>query len=235
MFDFISKAASAVSDLAGAALNAASTLAPLASLAFPQLAIAQAVGGLITQGVGQAVNQAAQQLCKEAGMPKFLQDVIGNIVKDVIGKLTQQQPQCDPACHDAAKQQFGGGIDDLIKNLTKSLVDGAKAIMEQGGDEKCEGGKGGKKGAANWLVAMAKAMGDSAGAHLKKMVELSNQIADLTSQGGNKEQQAENAQKASGLQAEFQAESQLFNMLQSSFSTAIKSIGEGLSQMARKG
>jgi hypothetical protein len=36
-------------------------------------------------------------------------------------------------------------------------------------------------------------------------------------------------------QSAFQAESQLFGMLQNSFSNALKSIGEGLTTMARKG
>ncbi len=226
----------AVSSAVSFVENAAKVATDLAPIMFPQLAIAQAVGGLLTQAVGQAVNQAAQQLCKEAGMPKFLQDVIGQVVKDVIGQLTQGN-HTEPGCHEAAQQHFGGSINDIIRDFTKQLVDNAKAIMEQGGDdEKCgKGGGKGKGGAANWLVAMAKAMGDSAGAHLKRMVDLSNQIADLTSKGGDKDQQAQNAQKASGLQAEFQAESQLFGMLQGAFSTAIKSIGEGLSQMARKG
>ena len=40
--------------------------------------------------------------------------------------------------------------------------------------------------------------------------------------------------KFSRIQSEFQAESQLFGMLQSAFSNALKSIGEGLKTMASK-
>src|SRR5262245_66638048 len=102
-----SSAASLVQDAAKLAMD-------VAPLAFPQLAIAQAVGGLLTQAVGQAVNGAAQQLCKEAGMPKFLQDVIGQVVKDVLSQLQQQGG--DKGCHDAAQQHFGGSIQDIIKD-----------------------------------------------------------------------------------------------------------------------
>lgn len=206
----------------------------IASLVFPQAAIANAAINLITQGVGQAVNQAAQQLVKDCGMPKFLQDIIGDVVKDVLKNICKpQNPECEKACQDKA----GGSLRDLIDDLTKSIVDNAKRIMEQGGDEKCEGGgKGGKKaGAGSWLVAIARAMGEAAGAKAERLVELSNKINDLTTKGGSQEEQAAAAKEASALQAEFQAESQMFSMLQSAFSNAIKSIGEGMGQMARKG
>ena len=218
----------------------------IASVAFPPLGIATSVANLITQGVGQAVNQAAQQLCQTAGMPKFLTDMIGGLVKDVVGQLTHHS---DQGCDEAAQQNFGGDINSMIEGLVKSITDGAKAIMEQGQGDDCKptkGGKGGKGGAqpaGNWLVAMARAMGAAAGDHAKRMVELSNKINDLSSKGkgidassdAGKKEQADNAAETSAAQAEFQAEGQMFSMLQNSFSNAIKSIGEGLTTMARKG
>jgi hypothetical protein len=217
----------------------------IASVAFPPLGIATSVANMITQGVGQAVNQAAQQLCQTAGMPKFLTDMVGGLVKDVVGKLTQHS---NPGCDEASHEHFGGDIGKLVEDLVKSIVDGAKAIMEQGqGGDDCKGGKAGKGGkgqpAGNWLIAMARAMGAAAGDHAKRMVELSNKINDLSSKGkgidassdAGKKEQADNAAETSAAQAEFQAEGQMFSMLQNSFSNAIKSIGEGLTTMARKG
>ena len=75
------------------------------------------------------------------------------------------------------------------------------------------------------------------------MVELSNKINDLSAKNkgidpksdAGKKEQADNAAETSAAQAEFQAEGQMFSMLQNSFSNAIKSIGEGLTTMARKG
>ncbi len=220
----------------------------IASVVFPPLGIATSVANMITQGVGQAVNQAAQQLCQSAGMPKFLTDMIGGLVKDVVGKLTQNS---QPGCDQAAQDNFGGDIGQMIQDLVKSITDNAKAIMDQGqGGDECNGGKsagkGGKSGAqpaGNWLIAMARAMGAAAGDHAKRMVELSNKINDLSQKGkgidassdAGKKQQADNAAETSAAQAEFQAEGQMFSMLQNSFSNAIKSIGEGLTTMARKG
>jgi hypothetical protein len=219
----------------------------IASVAFPPLGIATSVANMITQGVGQAVNQAAQQLAQTAGMPKFLTDMIGGLVKDVVGQLTHHS---DPGCDEAAQQGLGGDIGKMIQDLVKSIVDNAKAIMEQGqgGEEgksgkAGKGGKGGAQPAGNWLIAMARAMGAAAGDHAKRMVELSNKINDLSSKGkgidassdAGKKEQADNAAETSAAQAEFQAEGQMYSMLQNAFSNAIKSIGEGLTTMARKG
>jgi len=216
----------------------------IASVAFPPLGIATSVANMVTQAVGQAVNQAAQQLCQTAGMPKFLTDMVGGLVKDVVGQLTQHS---DPECDHASQQNFGADIGHLIQDLVKSITDNAKAIMEQGQGDDCKGSKSGKGGkgqpAGNWLIAMARAMGAAAGDHAKRMVELSNKINDLSSKGkgidassdAGKKEQADNAAETSAAQAEFQAEGQMFSMLQNSFSNAIKSIGEGLTTMARKG
>jgi hypothetical protein len=222
----------------------------IAKMAFPMLGLATSVANMVTQGIGQAVNQAAQQLSQTAGMPKFLTDAIGGIVKDVVGQLTKQS---DQGCDQAAQQNFGGDIGKMIEDLVKSIVDNAKALMEQGKDgEDCKGTKGGGKGgkgggaqqpAGNWLVAMARAMGAAAGDHMKNMINLSNKINDLSQKGkgidastdAGKKEQADNAAETSAAQAEMQAEGQMYSMLQNAFSNTIKSIGEGMTTMARKG
>ena len=217
-------------DILGAALG-------VASMCFPPLGIAMAASNVVQQVVGQAVNQAAQQLSQQAGMPKFLTEMIGDLVKNVLKDL--QKPSDKRLRRSRAGPSAAEALKGLLDGLTKSIVDGAKSIMEQGGDEKCEGGgkggKGGKKSAGNWLIAMANAMGNAAGEHVGRMVKLSKEIESLTAQGGSDQEQADAAKQVSAKQAEFQAESQMFGMLQASFSNAIKSIGEGMSQMARKG
>ncbi len=228
MFDkIIGAATDLVSSAAKLASSAAELATAVAPLAFPQLAIAQAASGLLSEAIGGAVNQVAQQLQRECGMPSFVKDIIG----DVVSKFLGCQPPVDLDCRQACNDRFGQEIRDFAQDFGKSVIDFAKSIMDLGNDRDAEGcGKGGKSG-SSWLVAIAKAMGAAAGKHAEKLVELSNKIdqASASGQGGDA------AKEVTGLQAEFQAESQMFSMLQSSFSNAIKSIGEGMSQMARKG
>ena len=221
------------SNILGAALN-------IASIAFPPLGLATSLGNMLTQAVGQAVNQAAQQLIKECGMPKFLGNMIGDLVKDVVKDLTQpSQPQCDQA----AGQNFGNDIGDIIKDLTKTIFENAKSLMDQDkGDGKgCKGCKGGKEGAGaakgggSWLEAIATAMGQAAGNKAGKMVELSQKLKELSSADGDEKAQAAAAKEMNVVNAQFQAASQEFNMLQSAFSNSLKALGEGMAQMARKG
>lgn len=227
--------------------NPLSAIMNIASIAFPPLGIATSLANMVTQAVGQAVTQAAQQLSQTAGMPKFVSDMVGGLVKDVVGQLTQHS---DPGCDEAAHEHFGGDINSMIQDLVKTITDKAKEIMEDGQDD-CKGGggkagKGGKGGAqpaGNWLIAMAKAMGNASGEHMKNMVNLSNKINDLTAQSSKldastdagKAQQGELAKQTAAAQSEMQAEGQMYGMLQNAFSNVIKSIGEGMTTMARKG
>ena len=214
-------------NILGLALN-------VASMAFPPLGIATSLANMVTQAVGQAVSQAVQQLSQQCGMPKFLAEMIGGIVDKCVKELTQQsQPQCDQAAQD----NFGGDVQNLMDDLMKSIFEGARNIMENCKGE--EGGKsskgGGKSSAGSWLEAIAQAMGEAAGNKAAKMVELSNKLKELSSAGGDEKAQQQAAKEMNAVNAQFQAASQEFNMLQSAFSTAIKSIGEGMAQMARKG
>ena len=202
------------------------SLASIAAMAFPPAGLAMAAANLLGPAIGEAVNGAAKQLCQEAGMPKFLLDVIGKIVDDVVGK--NKQP-CDPGCEAAA----GGNRDvqeskrDFIQDMLKGIFDCVKDEME--GNKKCGGKGGGDSG--SWLEALAKALGKVAGEKAAKMVNISNQITELSSQGGSKEEQA---QKSTELQSQLNGVSKEFSQFMETINNVVKGIGDGLTSVARK-
>jgi hypothetical protein len=217
---------SAVSSVMGGG-GIESMISAAIGIAFPPAAIAMGVANLVTQGVGAAADGAASQLAKEGGMPSFLQDPISDLIKNVIKELKQDN---DPECDEAAQEGFGKDIEELVQQMSKSIAEQAAQNCQD--DEAVQGGKGGKGGGANsWLIALAKAMGQTAGKHADKLVELSNKMDAASSSQGKGGPSSE----FTAAQSEFQAESQMFGMLQNAFTNALKSIGEGLSTMARKG
>lgn len=199
----------------------------VASVAFPQGALLGAAVNLIADAAGQALNQAARGLTQEAGMPKFIADIVGDVVKGVLDQL--EQP-CDKCASDAVRDQLGGDIRDFVDDFAKMIQDNVRDQMGADGEEGGKCGKGGGKG-GSWLQAIASAMGAAAGKKAGDLVSLSEKIHELGSTKGNDPQLAADHTQA---MTEFQAASQEFSMLQSAFSTAIKSLGEGLGQMARK-
>jgi uncharacterized protein HemX len=108
---------------------------------------------------------------------------------------------------------------------------------EKAKKEGCNGGAG------SWLVALAKAMGEMTGNHLQKMMQAqdrmeASEVTDADLKGKTDEEKAqikqEKGKEFTQAQAEFQAESKLFAMCSEATSTVLKSVGEGLSSMARK-
>jgi hypothetical protein len=93
-------------------------------------------------------------------------------------------------------------------------------------DHKCGSGSGEGKG--NWLVMLAKAISKVQGEHLNKMLTTSDTTAKSTNEDETSRQDFLDAQ------GEFQAESKLFGMTSKATATAIKTIGDGLSSIARK-
>lgn len=174
---------------------------------------------VIVDSVFQSVSLATAQLVNEYNMPSF-------VASDVLDQL-HAFPMCpvDIACvpypvHHCCCE---ADLHPLVHELSCSIVNWSNLIFTCGD---CDDGGHGK---GNWLVAIARAMGKAAGEHAKRLVELSNEIEAASGQDGGA------AANVTGLQAEFQAESQMFSMVQNAFSNAVKSIGEGMSTMARKG
>ena len=192
---------------------------------FPPVGIAMSAANLLNGAVGGALGNAVGSLIKESGMPSFLAGPIGNMIKDVIGGLKQPS---DPDCDHQIKDQCHNDLEDFAEQIAKQICQQARDNIDSdecGGPSK-GGGKG--KGADSWLIALAKAMGQIAGKHADKLNELSQKM-DQAGSGGKASSEFMSAQ------SEFQAESQLFGMLQSAFTNVLKTLGEGLTQMARKG
>lgn len=209
----------------GAAINIGSKL-------FSSTTLASSLGNLATQGLGQAVTGATQQLT-QFGLPNFVLKAITSLVDKVVKSV---QLPTQPGADKVVQDNFGDAIKKLVEELTQSIIDAAKKILEL---EKGGGGKPvkSKKPVGSWLEAIAKAMGEAAGSKAAKMVELSNKLQEISSQnvGDDQKQLTQQATDMNVTNAQFQAVSQEFNILQSAFSNAIKSLGEGMTQMARKG
>jgi hypothetical protein len=207
----------------------------IASIAFPPMAIATSLANLVGGAVGQALSGAVDQMMQQQGMPKFLGEAVKQMAEKVIQGLTKES---DAQADQATQGAFGEDMQKLTDELTDAIVKGAQAIMQQdkgdGKSSKANGKGGSGKTASSWLEAIALAMGEAAGNKAAKMVELSNKLKELSSAGGSEKDQQKAAKEMNAVNAQFQAVSQEFNMLQSAFSTAIKSLGEGLAQMARK-
>ena len=222
----------------------------IASVAFPPMAIANSIGNLLTQAIGSAVKQAVNTLVQEFGMPKFLGSAVNQMVESVVDR---QMKSTLPAA-DAAVSQHQG-VQDWMSNFTAQLTDRIIESARKTIDSKAESGSGSAKGkivAQSWLQAIALAMGEIMGDKAAQLVSLSEQMTKLNADGkGITEQinsasndksmaklnskQQDNARDFSAVQAQFQAVSQEMSILSNTFANAIKSIGEGLTAMGRKG
>jgi len=137
-----------------------------------------------------------------------------------------------PEAEAATQDEMGDVIMDLLEGMTQA----ANEMMNEEAEGGTEGGVKGKgKGQAggNWLVDLAKALGEVAGQHLGNSVGLANEISAIAGEGGGEANQAQ-AEKMTALQAQMQAETQMFKLAQEGLTTIIKNTGDALTSTARK-
>jgi hypothetical protein len=197
--------------------------------------IGQAIGNMVQEAVGDAVKDGITQLQQEHGMPKFLADAAKDKVTGIVDGLKNNDVPAE--AQQAAQEQFGGAVNDFKNDFQQSFVDAVIDNLRGQGGEEAKAAKGGKKGGEGWLQAIAKAFGETLGKKASDLVELSNEMSAINSQRTFKQGDKDDAALAADFNeamTKFQATSQEFNLLQNTFSTALKAIGEGLSGMARK-
>lgn len=127
---------------------------------------------------------------------------------------------------------------DVSISMGKFLTDG---VVGQGERAGASGGKG-------WLAALAGALGGILGDRAANMEKMMAKLDGLNAESDKLTEASKNDPKDEGVKAdlqqnsrefqlaltEFQAESQMFSILSNATSTALKSIGEGITAVARK-
>ena len=188
--------------------------------------IGAALGNEIQQAVGDGTKGASDDLAQNHGMPDYVRAQVYDCVDREVRDHRHNVP---PEVQQAAREQWGSALQNFQQLFQQYLV---RAVLDNMGDQDSKPhGKGG--GGGGWLQAIAKAMGHTLGQKAAEMVHLSKEMSSLQQSGGGSTDAA-NAQKFNEDMTKFQATSQEYAILQNTFSTAIKSLGEALSGMARK-
>jgi|GEM_PF-1093489 hypothetical protein len=223
-----------VTSLVGVGLAAFTGGASLAlTQAFSQLAT-QAFSQALGQLAGQVLSQATQQLATQA-FSSILNDVVGLAGQTIAPEIAQLASQALSAGnHQGPNGAYSGDIDrarnDMSDSIAKFIEQVAKEqgtdvagllsqlINDTGRDRDDAVQNGGGKGKMSWLRALAEGLGKLLNESAKDMQDKAAKIT-------------KDDPKTS---TDFQVASQEFNMLMQTATTAIKSIGEGLSTAARK-
>jgi len=183
-------------------------------------AVLQAVTNAAADYLGNALND----MINNADAAGFMKDDAKALISQLLQMAKGQVPSGAQDSTNQALQSGSGGksADDIMSGVMKMLQDS----MQQETSEASSGNgkRGGGKG--NWLAILARALGSTAGQHLKNMVELGEKMGSIDSK--------ENPEQFAETQAEFQAQAQIFKMFQEAIGTMVKSIGEGMSSVARK-
>jgi hypothetical protein len=172
-----------------------------------------------------------------------LQDMVRQAIEDVVREQIgggAEDGGCSANGEGAASgtSPSGGGTDYASEAGDTSDVRNSVTTSCSEDDKKAK-----SNGSGSWLVALAKAMGEMTGEHLQKMMQAQDRMEDSKVDDadleGLSDEEASQLKQEKGkeftqAQAEFQAEAKLFAMCSEATSTVLKSVGEGLSSMARK-
>lgn len=182
---------------------------------------------LAVRTLGAAIGQQVlQQLGEKMGLPQGIIDIAKSSFSAAVGGA--------PASIADAVSTVGNGIFSPAQQgaMTRELSQQAENIAEklftasrEGSDRaKTEGSRNGKVGSGNWLRAIAEVMAQSMDSKIEEMQSLA-QTYDSQSKNN----------KSTKTMTDLQVATQEFSYIMQSTTNMIKTIGEGLSTMARKG
>ena len=191
------------------------------------------VGGIVAQMAQQVFSQMGQQLLQQfgdkLGLPQGIIDMAQSQFAGSIGDVQGMFSNADEAL-DAFGQTVGASPSDIanaqngIQQMMMQFIEDMSQ-SEEFKEAKASGGKGkgsvggaGSTGAPGWLMAMAQALGE-----------------ELDRLGQDMQSRAESLKgDDASASAEFGVVSQQFSMLMNATNNAIKTIGEAMSNTARK-
>lgn len=182
---------------------------------------------LAVRTLGAAIGQQVlQQLGEKLGLPQGIIDIAKSSFSAAVGGA--------PASIADAVSTVGNGIFSPAQQgtMTRELSQQAENIAEklftasrEGSDRaKTQGSRNGKVGSGNWLRAIAEVMAQSMDSKIEEMQSLA-QTYDSQSKNN----------KSTKTMTDLQVATQEFSYIMQSTTNMIKTIGEGLSTMARKG
>ena len=179
------------------------------------------VGGIVAQLATQLVSQIGQQLIQnmgqQMGQPQSVIDMAQGAFAGSRGDIAGQAGNLSEAIENLGRET-GASISEQAtfqRELGERLMDIAReAAGTPEGKAAASGGK-----VPSWLMAMAQVLGEKMDEMAADLEGLANEIAD----------------GSAGKGAEFTAMSQQFGILTNAASTGLKSIGEGMQAMAKKG
>ncbi|MCF6363283.1 MAG: hypothetical protein L3J88_08055 [Gammaproteobacteria bacterium] len=173
------------------------------------------IAGALANAFMGSLGNALNSVIDNSPLPQFLKDAAKDVIGNVIGG---NQQATTPEAQDAVDNEYGDMLDNISQGICKDAAD------------KAEGKEGG-----NWLVALARGLSEVQvkflDAAMENMDTMKNNSVDETK---SKKDQAEDRQEFIQAQSEYQANMQMFNMMANMTATSLKSLGEGLTAIARK-
>jgi hypothetical protein len=204
----------------------------------------------LQQQVGQAVAEGVQfalsRLRREDGLPAYLGQALQDQVTRTNDLWRVESGGWGLPASAASQATWCDGLQALSDELANDIVQSVRQQLQTDGSSAGASNPARPSG-TSWMQAIARAMGQLLGSKASRMVELSQQMQDLsgrsqTSVGtaanplddASRSQQLLDAAESQRLNTEFQATGQEFNLLQTTFSTALKTLGEGMASIARR-
>jgi hypothetical protein len=162
----------------------------------------------------QGFSDGLKSVIDGSSLPQGLKDAVKDFIDDF---LSTEQSSSSYGCQSAVDSSDYGSA------LSQAGYSNAKALGDETNEE-CSGEGGSGK---NWLVALAGSLGELQHKFLEKALE---NMDTMESTAGNDDQEKEFLKA----QSEYQANIQMFNMMANMTATSLKTLGEGLTAIARK-
>ncbi len=182
---------------------------------------ADVAAGAVKNVLGITLGDFAKQVINEAPLPQFMKDGVNDAIDQAIAGERAAVPA---AAESEAKESLSEITQDIMSRAKEELDE---ELKNSDGSSKTQGGGG------NWLTVLARAMGEVAGKHLERALKLADEISSM-GEATSDEMRFEQGKQMTALQAEMQAETQMFKLTQEAATTLVKSVGEALTATARK-
>jgi hypothetical protein len=227
-----------------------------------QFGMDNVAGGFANSMLQNAANLALQHI-GNSGQPQFIQDRMNEFTSNWLNDNLHNIPSdCQHACNNIYVQVTNvQGNNNCVHNDGDMSLDDADMNSCIANNELDEENSGAEGGSQNWLVALARALADiqtkfldAAMKNLATMEKnadaMDSASEDQGGAGGANNDGGQQGGQANGTddadpnsssrgafmkaQSEFQANFQMFNMTANMTATSLKSLGEGLTSIARK-